>query len=160
MSETCFYRTPDHHSPFTFPVRDGMMILDGVTKEQANERFWCIDRNGLLVDSMGNALRHSQLPYARHDEETASWTLDSEDRKGIYLMDGELVEVAATYHQLMRRVDSRTQRQTDRLDWYFYPRPSIHRRHYQGNGQSCGEADYCEQKRCVPISHPLTIRLV
>ncbi|KAJ9106360.1 hypothetical protein QFC21_001506 [Naganishia friedmannii] len=68
-------------------IRDGMMMLDGLTKEEANKRFWCIDRNGLLVDSMGNSLRQSQLAFARNDAECANWVKDDSE-KGLYLMDG------------------------------------------------------------------------
>ncbi|KAJ9124350.1 hypothetical protein QFC22_001150 [Naganishia vaughanmartiniae] len=67
-------------------IRDGMMMLDGLTKEEANKRFWCIDRNGLLVDSMGNSLRQSQLAFARNDAECANWVKDDSE-KGLYLMD-------------------------------------------------------------------------
>lgn len=70
-------------------VRDGMMLLDGISKEEANKRFWCIDRNGLLMESMGNSLRHAQLSYARSDEECENWDTAHPDQKGYYLMDGE-----------------------------------------------------------------------
>ena len=72
-------------------VRDGMMLLDGISKEEANKRFWCIDRNGLLMESMGNSLRHAQLSYARSDEECENWDTAHPDQKGYYLMDGERV---------------------------------------------------------------------
>lgn len=47
-------------------VRDAM-IREGLTKEQANERFWCIDRDGLLFDDMN--LCSFQVPYARRRSE-------------------------------------------------------------------------------------------
>ncbi|KAG7566970.1 hypothetical protein FFLO_01229 [Filobasidium floriforme] len=68
-------------------IRDGMMLLEGITKEEANKRFWCIDRNGLLVESMGNSLRHAQLSYARPDEECVGWDTENPDQKGYYLQD-------------------------------------------------------------------------
>lgn len=68
-------------------IRDGMMMLDGLTQEEANQRFWCIDQGGLLVESMGNSLRHSQLAYARPDTETAGWTKETPEVNGHYLMD-------------------------------------------------------------------------
>ncbi|WWC97724.1 hypothetical protein V866_004609 [Kwoniella sp. B9012] len=67
-------------------IKDGLMILEGLTEEEACRRFWCVDRNGLLVESMGNNLRHAQLPYARPDEETEHWA-KSEDNDGTWLMD-------------------------------------------------------------------------
>ncbi|KAL7421413.1 NAD-dependent malic enzyme, mitochondrial [Cryptotrichosporon argae] len=57
-------------------IRDGLMILEGLSKEEAEARFWCVDRNGLLVESMGGSLRHAQLAYARQDDELKGWTLD------------------------------------------------------------------------------------
>lgn len=68
-------------------IKDGLMILEGLNKEEAARRFWCVDRNGLLVESMGNGLRHSQMPYARPDAEVEHWTKEDEDKNGIWLMD-------------------------------------------------------------------------
>lgn len=47
-------------------VRDAM-VREGLTKEQANKRFWCIDKNGLLFEDMD--LCSFQTPYARLREE-------------------------------------------------------------------------------------------
>lgn len=33
-------------------IRDGMVLIDGLSVEEANKRFWCVDRNGLLVESV------------------------------------------------------------------------------------------------------------
>lgn len=44
-------------------VRDAM-VREGLSWEEANRRFWCIDRNGLLADDM-NGLYDFQRPYAR-----------------------------------------------------------------------------------------------
>src|SRR4029078_9815062 len=44
-------------------VRD-TMIREGLTPEQANQRFWAVDRQGLLVDD-DPTLRDFQRPYAR-----------------------------------------------------------------------------------------------
>lgn len=33
-------------------IRDGMVLIDGLSQEEANRRFWCVDRNGLLVESV------------------------------------------------------------------------------------------------------------
>lgn len=70
-------------------IKDGLMILDGLDKHEAARRFWCVDRNGLLVESMGNALRHAQMAYARPDEEVAGWNRQNADQDAIRLMDGE-----------------------------------------------------------------------
>ncbi|WP_129732117.1 NAD-dependent malic enzyme [Ectobacillus funiculus] len=48
-------------------VRDAM-VREGLSWEEANRRFWCIDRNGLLADDM-NGLYDFQRPYARPAEE-------------------------------------------------------------------------------------------
>lgn len=68
-------------------IKDGLMILEGLNKDEAARRFWCVDRNGLLVESMGNGLRHSQMPYARPDAEIEHWNKEDEDKNGIWLMD-------------------------------------------------------------------------
>lgn len=49
------------------------MVRAGLPPEQARRRFWCVDRKGLLVDTMGQALRDFQRPYARPAEELSSW---------------------------------------------------------------------------------------
>jgi malate dehydrogenase (oxaloacetate-decarboxylating) len=48
-----------------------------------------VDRNGLLVESMGESLRHAQLTYARPDEEVAGWEREVPEVDAIRLMDGE-----------------------------------------------------------------------
>ncbi|KAI9636546.1 malate dehydrogenase [Dioszegia hungarica] len=68
-------------------IKDGLMILDGLDKNEAARRFWCVDRNGLLVESMGNALRHAQMAYARPDEEVKDWKRQNEDQNAIRLLD-------------------------------------------------------------------------
>lgn len=69
-------------------IRDGLMILEGLTKDEANRRFWCVDRNGLLVESMGNGLRHAQLGYARPDAEVESWERANPEQGALRLIDG------------------------------------------------------------------------
>lgn len=68
-------------------IRDGMVLIDGLTAEEANRRFWVVDRNGLLVESMGNSLRHSQLQYARPDDEVSDWPRQNPDQDALRLMD-------------------------------------------------------------------------
>jgi malate dehydrogenase (oxaloacetate-decarboxylating) len=48
------------------------MISKGLTREQAYQRFWLIDRQGLLL-SHDSELTESQTPYARNPEEIKTW---------------------------------------------------------------------------------------
>ena len=68
-------------------IRDGLMILEGLDKKEASKRFWCVDRNGLLVESMGNALRHAQMGYARSDAEVAEYERADPEQDGLWLLD-------------------------------------------------------------------------
>src|ERR1035441_7740036 len=43
----------------------GAMVREGLSKEDAARRFWCVDRQGLLTTSMADPLRDYQLSYAR-----------------------------------------------------------------------------------------------
>jgi malate dehydrogenase (oxaloacetate-decarboxylating) len=52
-------------------VRDAL-IRDGLTAEEANRRFWAVDRQGLLVDD-DPTLRDFQRPYARPRAEVNQW---------------------------------------------------------------------------------------
>ncbi|WP_090692205.1 oxaloacetate-decarboxylating malate dehydrogenase [Bacillus sp. 166amftsu] len=52
-------------------VRDAM-IRAGLSEQEANESFWCIDRNGLITDNMGDLLDF-QRPYARKESEVNEW---------------------------------------------------------------------------------------
>jgi malate dehydrogenase (oxaloacetate-decarboxylating) len=53
-------------------LRDAM-VLEGLSKEAARSRFWCVDRNGLLTEGMAEQLLDHQLPYARPDAESNRW---------------------------------------------------------------------------------------
>ena len=53
-------------------VRD-TMIREGLTPEEANQRFWAVDRQGLLIDD-DPTLRDFQRPYARTRDEITAWT--------------------------------------------------------------------------------------
>jgi malate dehydrogenase (oxaloacetate-decarboxylating) len=55
-----------------------VMIDDGLTEEEATRRFWCVDRQGLLVDDM-SGLRDFQMSYARRRSELADWMTDTAD---------------------------------------------------------------------------------
>jgi malate dehydrogenase (oxaloacetate-decarboxylating) len=52
-----------------------VMIADGLSQEEATRRFWCVDKEGLLVEDMRD-LRDFQLPYARPASEASSWGAD------------------------------------------------------------------------------------
>ena len=49
-----------------------VMIADDLSEGDATQRFWCVDKQGLLVDDM-NDLRDFQEPYARPRSEVAGW---------------------------------------------------------------------------------------
>lgn len=51
----------------------GAMMRDGLSKEEATRRFWCVDRQGLLTEAMGSQLGEHQLPYARPLAEGRNW---------------------------------------------------------------------------------------
>jgi len=68
-------------------IRDGMVLLDEVPKEHANRQFWCVDRNGLLVQSMGQNLRPGQMEYARPDHEVYDWPHEVEEQDALRLID-------------------------------------------------------------------------
>jgi malate dehydrogenase (oxaloacetate-decarboxylating) len=56
-------------------LRDAM-VLEGLSKEDAARRFWCIDRKGLLTLDMTDQLRDYQVAYARPAAESKSWKHD------------------------------------------------------------------------------------
>jgi malate dehydrogenase (oxaloacetate-decarboxylating) len=49
------------------------MVREGLSKQDAARRFWCVDRQGLLTTDMTGQLLDSQLPYARPAAESKSW---------------------------------------------------------------------------------------
>ncbi|CAM3853210.1 oxaloacetate-decarboxylating malate dehydrogenase [Bacillus paramycoides] len=52
-------------------VRDAM-VRAGLSDEESHNRFWCIDRNGLVTDNMEDLLDF-QIPYARKEAEVSEW---------------------------------------------------------------------------------------
>jgi malate dehydrogenase (oxaloacetate-decarboxylating) len=52
-----------------------VMVRDGLSEDEATRRFWCVDRQGLLVDDM-DSLRDFQTTYARPLSEVAGWGAD------------------------------------------------------------------------------------
>ncbi|HEY1975550.1 MAG TPA: NAD-dependent malic enzyme [Candidatus Baltobacteraceae bacterium] len=58
------------------------MTSDGLSPHEAARRFWCVDRNGLLVESM-NGVHDFQRPYARPASDCGHWQRDGD--RGIAL---------------------------------------------------------------------------
>jgi malate dehydrogenase (oxaloacetate-decarboxylating) len=54
-----------------------VMVDDGLREEEATRRFWCVDRQGLLVDDMSD-LRDFQVAYARPRSELGQWRIASD----------------------------------------------------------------------------------
>jgi malate dehydrogenase (oxaloacetate-decarboxylating) len=55
-------------------LRDAM-VADGLSRDEATRRFWCLGRHGLLTDARPD-LRDFQVPYARPHDEVARWAHD------------------------------------------------------------------------------------
>ena len=53
-------------------IRDAM-VREGLSKEDATMRFWCVDRQGLLTADMADRLPDHQTTYARPPAESKSW---------------------------------------------------------------------------------------
>jgi malate dehydrogenase (oxaloacetate-decarboxylating) len=49
-----------------------IMAMDGLSEVEATRQFWCVDKQGLLVDDMAD-LRDFQKPYARPRSEVGGW---------------------------------------------------------------------------------------
>jgi malate dehydrogenase (oxaloacetate-decarboxylating) len=49
------------------------MVREGLSKEDAAMRFWCVDRAGLLTTEMTDGLLDHQVTYARPYAETKDW---------------------------------------------------------------------------------------
>ena len=50
-----------------------VMVSEGLSKEEAARRFWCVDRQGLLTTDMVSELGEYQIPYARAPIESKGW---------------------------------------------------------------------------------------
>jgi malate dehydrogenase (oxaloacetate-decarboxylating) len=59
-------------------IRD-TMVREGLSKDEARSRFWCLDRQGLLTTDMAERLRDYQVTYARPAEESKGWEHDRND---------------------------------------------------------------------------------
>jgi malate dehydrogenase (oxaloacetate-decarboxylating) len=64
-------------------LRDAM-VSEGLSKEDAAARFWCVDRQGLLTADMAGQLRDHQVTYARPIAESNGWKREG-DGKGVSL---------------------------------------------------------------------------
>ena len=53
-------------------LRDAM-VREGLSKEHAARRIWCVDRQGLLTTDMAGQIRDDQAPYARPAAESSHW---------------------------------------------------------------------------------------
>jgi malate dehydrogenase (oxaloacetate-decarboxylating) len=71
-------------------MRDGM-AADGLTRDEATARFWCLDRQGLLTDDAAD-LEDFQRAYARPASEVAGWA------RGDALGGIDLAEVVRRVH--------------------------------------------------------------
>ncbi len=58
-------------------MRD-VMMQEGLTREEANARFWCLGSRGLIVRGM--RVRDFQEPYARPADEVEGWDADGDGR--------------------------------------------------------------------------------
>ena len=53
------------------------MVLEGLSREEAARRFWCVDQQGLLTTDMAGQLSDHQVQYARPAAESSAWKHDS-----------------------------------------------------------------------------------
>lgn len=67
-------------------IRQGMVLVDGLTEAEANKRFWCIDADGLLLKSNPN-LRPGQEAYARDPAEVVGWKRETSEQEALRLID-------------------------------------------------------------------------
>jgi malate dehydrogenase (oxaloacetate-decarboxylating) len=58
-------------------IREAMM-REGLSREDATNRFWCVDRQGLLTTGMADELHDYQAAYARPAAESKGWKHDGE----------------------------------------------------------------------------------
>ncbi|KEP53603.1 putative NAD-dependent malic enzyme [Rhizoctonia solani 123E] len=67
-------------------IRQGMILVDGLTREGANKRFWCLDADGLLLKS-SPSLRPGQEEYARDPSEVQGWKRETLEQEALRLID-------------------------------------------------------------------------
>jgi malate dehydrogenase (oxaloacetate-decarboxylating) len=54
------------------------MIRDGLSDVEAAGRFWCVDRQGLLISDVTGELADYQIAYARPADESSGWKRDEQ----------------------------------------------------------------------------------
>ena len=59
-------------------LRDAM-IDEGLSRAQANDRFWCLGRHGLLTENLDGVLRDFQRPWARSEGEVRKFAHEGFD---------------------------------------------------------------------------------
>jgi malate dehydrogenase (oxaloacetate-decarboxylating) len=98
-------------------LRD-VMLREGLTSEEAPQRFYALDRQGLITDDGLATLRDFQVPYARPAGEVAGW---SRSGAGIGLAEvvahaeptmliGTSTQPAAFTEQIVRQMASKVER--------------------------------------------------
>jgi malate dehydrogenase (oxaloacetate-decarboxylating) len=70
------------------------MVIEGLSKEDAAKRFWCVDRQGLLTTDMADLGDH-QVAYARPAAESSTWKHD-----GKHNGNGNGVDLAEVVHRV------------------------------------------------------------
>ncbi|MGG3625346.1 NAD-dependent malic enzyme [Bacillus gobiensis] len=63
-------------------IRDAI-ALDGITKEEAEKKFWAVDYRGLLIEGMSD-IRDFQKPYLRAKDEVESWAKNEKGEISLY----------------------------------------------------------------------------
>lgn len=63
-------------------IRDAM-ALEGLSKEEAEKRFWAVDYRGLLIEGM-NDIRDFQRPYLRKQDEVEAWERNEKGEITLY----------------------------------------------------------------------------
>lgn len=58
------------------------MVRDGLSSEEAHQRFWLIDRQGLLLNNDGD-LTEAQKPYARAPKEVTKWAINEKQHPSL-----------------------------------------------------------------------------
>jgi malate dehydrogenase (oxaloacetate-decarboxylating) len=58
------------------------MVMEGLSKEEAARRFWCVDQQGLLTTGVADQLRDHQAAYARPAAESSTWKHDRKQANG------------------------------------------------------------------------------
>lgn len=53
----------------TCQLRDAMVTIDGIPRDNANKKFYLVDKEGLVKPSVKGGVRHGLEDFARSDEE-------------------------------------------------------------------------------------------